>query len=135
VVDLDTIPPRVPARLRASPKIRQVYWCDFPMDAQLPEFWKTRSVIIISYKNTLSGAVTIIPCSSQPQEANPWAHRLNTTIDDRPSWAICDKPSTVAVSRLSVDAKGIRRLSEAEFNDILGILFRWLPRLSSAAHN
>ena len=59
-------PPRIPARIGVSPSIRQLYWCDFPRDAHLPEFWKRRPVIIISYKNTLSGAVTVIPCSSGP---------------------------------------------------------------------
>jgi hypothetical protein len=39
-----------------------------------------------------------IPCSSQDQAGNPWAYALKTTIDGKhPSWAICDKPTTVAV--------------------------------------
>ena len=74
-------PPRVAPKLKARPSIRQLYWCDFPQDAQLPEFWKRRPVVIVSYKNTLSGAVTVVPCSSQDQTDNEWAVRLKTTID------------------------------------------------------
>jgi mRNA interferase MazF len=122
-------PPRVKPRLSAAPAIRQLYWCDFPEDAQLPEFWKRRPVVIVSYKNTLTGAVTIIPCSSQDQSGNKWAVKLETTIDYGESWAICDKPTTVAVSRLSVDRVGIKRLAEAEFNEILALILKWFPRL------
>lgn len=120
-------PPRIPNRIKAVPRIRQLYWCDFPIDAHLPEFWKRRPVIIISFRNTLSGAVTVIPCSSQSQPHNPWAFSLTTTIDGAYSWAICDKPTTVAVSRLSIDQSGIKRLTENEFRGILEILFKWLP--------
>jgi mRNA interferase MazF len=126
----DPSPPRVPPRLKAVPAIRQLYWCDFPADAQLPELWKTRPVVIVSFKNTLRGAVTALPCSSQDQTGNPWAVSLQTTVDGRgPSWAICDKVTTVAVSRLTPDKSGIRRLSEAEFKLLLEVLFRWLPKL------
>jgi mRNA interferase MazF len=129
LADEEEKPPRVKPRLTAAPSIRQFYWCDFPKDAQLPEFWKTRPVLIVSFKNTLSGAVTVIPCSSQNQDGNPWALRLKTAIDEERSWAICDKPNTFAVSRLSPDKGGIRRLSEAEFNPILALMFKWLPKL------
>jgi mRNA interferase MazF len=126
-------PPRVQPRIKAAPKIRQLYWCDFPRDAHLPEFWKCRAVLIVSFKNTLSGAVTVIPCSKQQQGTNPWAYGLTTFVDGiGPSWAICDKPTTVAVSRLSVDGCGINRLPEAEFNPILALMLRWLPKLPGA---
>src|SRR3546814_4416941 len=65
----------------AAPSIRQLYWCDFPQDAQLPEFWKRRPVIIVSFKNTLHGAVTVVPCSTAAQPGNKWAFPLQTTID------------------------------------------------------
>ncbi|WP_407156359.1 type II toxin-antitoxin system PemK/MazF family toxin [Bradyrhizobium sp. STM 3557] len=123
-------PPRVPPRIKAAPAIRQLYWCDFPQDSHLPEFWKTRPVLIISFKNILSGAVTVLPCSSQAQTGNPWALELATTIDGERSWVICDKPTTVAVSRLTPDKKGIRRLPVSEFDPILALLFKWLPKLT-----
>ena len=120
-------PPKVEPRLRAAPKIRQFLWCDFPQDAQLPEFWKRRPVIIISYRNTLHGAVTVVPCSTQAQPDNPWAFPLQTTIDGRAAWAICDKMTTVAVSRLLPDKNGIVRMPEPEFDEILRKVLAWLP--------
>jgi mRNA interferase MazF len=54
-------PPWVPPRIKAAPKIRQVYWCDLWRDARLPEMWKTRPVIVVSYKNTLTGACLVLP--------------------------------------------------------------------------
>ncbi len=122
-------PPRVAPRLKGAPKIRQLFWCDFPQDAQLPEFWKRRPVIVISYRNTLHGAVTVIPCSTQAQPSNQWAFPLQTTIDGRAAFAICDKMTTVAVSRLVPDKEGIVRMPEAEFNDMLGLVLSWLPKL------
>lgn len=122
-------PPRFQARLKASPRIRELVWCDFPQDAQLPEFWKKRPVIILSHRNTLSGTVTIVPCSSSEQNENPWAVKLRTTIDGSESWAICDKFSTFAVSRLSPRKEGRRRLPEDEFNLVLSKVLEWLPKL------
>ena len=123
-------PPRVAPRLVGAPKIRQLFWCDFPKDAQLPEFWKRRPVIVISYRNLLHGAVTVIPCSTQAQPGNAWAFPLRTTIDGRAAWAICDKPTTVAVSRLLPDKDGVKRLPEAEFDEMLGLVLDWLPKPS-----
>lgn len=125
----DEKPPRIEPRLKARPEIRQLLWCDFQKDAHLPEFWKTRPVLIVSFRNTLKGAVTVLPCSSQLQSENEWAIRLKTTIDRERSWVICDKPTTVAVSRLSPPKGAIPRLPVAEFNPILALMFKWLPKL------
>jgi mRNA interferase MazF len=122
-------PPKVPPRLKAAPKIRNMYWCDFPEDAQLPEFWKRRPVIVVSRKRTLHGAITVIPCSTQPQDGNPWAVKLNTSIDGRDSWAICDKPCTVAVSRLLPHSGAVPTLPQEEFVLVLGKLLEWLPSI------
>jgi mRNA interferase MazF len=126
-------PPRVAPRLKGAPKIRQLFWCDFPQDAQLPEFWKRRPVIVISYRNTLHGAVTVIPCSTQAQPGNKWAVPLQTTIDGRAAFAICDKMTTVAVSRLVPDKGGIARMPEAEFDAIVRVALAWLPVPSTLA--
>ena len=122
-------PPRIPPHIKAAPKVRQMFWCDLPKDAQLPELWKRRPVVIVSFRNTLSGAVTAIPCSTSEQSGNPWALQLATMIDGAVSWAICDKPMTVAVSRLFPVRSGIPRLPEAEFNQILALLLHWLPKI------
>jgi mRNA interferase MazF len=52
---------------------------------------------------------------------------LQTTIDGRAAFAICDKMSTVAVSRLVPDKGGIMRMPEAEFDDMLRLVLAWLP--------
>jgi len=124
-------PPKVAPSLVAAPKARQLLWCDFPQDAQLPEFWKRRPVVILSHRNTLHGAVTVVPCSTQAQPGNKWAFPLQTTIDGRAAWAICDKPTTVAVSRLTPDKGGIARMPQNEFEDMLRMVLSWLPALPS----
>lgn len=120
-------PPKIAPRLVAAPKIRQLLWCDFPTDAQLPEFWKRRPVIVLSYRNLLHGAVTVVPCSTQAQTGNKWAYPLETTIDGRAAWAICDKLTTVAVSRLSPHKTGIARMPQEEFDEIVRLVLQWLP--------
>jgi mRNA interferase MazF len=123
-------PPRVPPRIKAAPRIRQVYWCRLPVDAELPELWKVRPVIILSYRNTLRGTVTVIPTTTVPQDENPWAYKLTISLDrSEVSWAICDKPLTVAVSRLHPN-RTIPRLSEDEFQEIIRKLLHWLPKLT-----
>jgi hypothetical protein len=59
--------------------------------------------------------------------------RLTTTIDGFRSWAICDKITSVAVSRLTPEKNGIKRLPEAEFNRVLGLVLQWLPKLPAVA--
>lgn len=83
-------PPRVEPRLVASPKIRGLYWCDYWKDAQLPEMWKTRPVIIVSYKHTLYSPCLVVPTSTDPQENNKWAHKLSERFDGKQSWAVCN---------------------------------------------
>lgn len=125
-------PPRVAPKVKAAPRIRQIYWCRLPVDAELPELWKIRPVIIVSYRNTLHGAVTAIPTTTVEQDANPWAYRLTTSLDaSKVSWAICDKPMTVAVSRLQPH-RIIPRVTEAEFSEVLARLLAWLPKLPGA---
>jgi mRNA interferase MazF len=96
-------PPWVRPRIIAAPKIRQIYWCDFWKDAHLPEMWKTRPVIVVSYKNTLHGPCLVIPTTTEPDnETNPWACKLSIKVEGaNESWAICNQPSTVAPSRFS----------------------------------
>ncbi len=121
-------PPRVTPRIIAAPKLRQLYWCDFWRDAQLPEMWKTRPVVVMSYKNALHGPCLVIPTSTEPQDSNPWACKLSSSIDGQASWAVCNQPSTIAPSRLSQVRGKIPMISEGDFNEILKRLAAWLPR-------
>jgi mRNA interferase MazF len=127
--DAHETPPKVAPRLKSAPKIRQLYWCDFPKDAQLPEFWKRRPVVILSKTATLHGAVTVIPCSTQTQKEPRFAFPLRTTIDGRAAWAICDKPATVAVSRLLPTQGVIVRMPVDEFHEMLKLVLDILPKL------
>jgi len=124
----DQTPPRVAPRITSAPRIRQVYWCDLPEDAQLPEFWKTRPVVVMSRKSTLHGKVTVLPFTTKPQPGNPYAHSMQSLVDDEPVvWAICDHPMMVAVSRLSPPGRVVPRVSEADFEVIKERALRNLP--------
>lgn len=121
-------PPRVQPRITAAPKIRQIYWCDFWIDAHLPEMWKTRPVVVISYKNALHGPCLVVPFSTVPHEdKDRWAYKLSIEIEGIASWAICNQPSTVAPSRFSQFRGKIPLLPEVDFNQILDRVLKWLP--------
>jgi mRNA interferase MazF len=125
----DTQEPRwVKPRIVAAPKIRQLYWCDFWKDAMLPEFWKKRPVIVMSYKNILHGPCLVIPTTTTPQDGNPWAHRLSISFDEIQSWAVCNQPSSVSPSRFSQFRGRIPLVPESDFNAALALLNRWLPK-------
>lgn len=124
-------PPRVEPRITAAPAIRQIYWCDFWGDAQLPEMWKRRPVVVISFRHTLHGHCLVAACSTDPQEgkAAEWAHELSVSLDGQTTYVVCNHLYTVATSRLTLDRTGVVRLSEEEFNLILAKVLKWLPRL------
>jgi mRNA interferase MazF len=124
----DQPPPRVTPSIKAAPKIRQLYWCRLPDDAELPEFWKLRPVVVVSFKHVLHGHCSVIPTTTAEQVGNPWAVKLATSFDGRASWAVCNHPLTVANSRLRVNKGVIPRVTEAEFGEILQRLLAWLPK-------
>ena len=124
----ELIPPRVQPRIKAAPKHGQIYWCDFWLDAQLPEMWKTRPVVVISYKNTLTGPCLVVPTTTQPQGTSPWAWPMSVSIDGQKSWVVCNHLYTVAPSRFTQIRGTIPRVPNAEFNEILSRVIAWLPR-------
>ncbi len=121
-------PPSVKPRITAAPKLRQVYWCDFPRDAQLPEMWKTRPVVVMSYRNALHGPCLVVPISTKAQREMQWAWELSISLDGRKSWAVCNHLYTVAPSRFSQIRGKIPLLPETDFNEILKRITAWLPR-------
>ena len=121
----------VKPRITARPKIRQIYWCDFWEDARLPEMWKTRPVIVVSYQNRLHGPCLVIPVSTEPgNEQSSWSYRLSIEIErvGVTSWAVCNQPSTVSPSRLAAFRGQIPLLPIDDFNEVLDRLLRWLPK-------
>jgi mRNA interferase MazF len=123
-------PAWVPPQIKAAPKIRQIYWCEYWKDARLPEMWKLRPVIVVSYKNTLSGPCLVVPVSTEAQDDNRWARRLSISIegDGVISWAVCNHPTTVSPSRFKQFNNGIPLLPKADFNQVLEKLMKWLPQ-------
>jgi mRNA interferase MazF len=57
---------------------------------------------------------------------------LRTSIDGRAAWAICDKPTTVAVSRLLPTQGVIVRMPVDEFHEMLKVVLDILPKLLPA---
>ncbi|MDB5453952.1 MAG: hypothetical protein JWO33_2530, partial [Caulobacteraceae bacterium] len=127
-------PVRAVPRIKAAPRIRQMFWCDFSADARVPEMGKTRPVVVVSYRNTLSGTCTVVPTSTDPQEgmSAQWAHKLSFQPDGRrDSWVVCNHIYTVSASRLApLTGATAPRLGEDEFNKIIELMHRWLPQLS-----
>jgi mRNA interferase MazF len=124
-------PPRIKPILNRAPKIREIYWCDFWEDARLPEMWKRRPVVIISYKNELEGAVTLLPCSTSTQDRRPFSYQLEKPFDANISSVLCNYPITLAVSRLVPFANVIPRIDEKDFEAILTLMHKWLPQLKA----
>lgn len=131
----DDRPPRIQPRLVSAPKIRRLYYCDFWKDAQLPEFWKTRPVVVVSFKDTLHGPCTVIPTSTDPQQGNNWAHEFSVGFDGIQSWAVCNHPVTIAPSRLSQFKGRIPIVPQVDFDAILRLLLIWLPKLPEQEGN
>lgn len=123
-----TKPPHIKPRLKSAPRIRQVFWCDFPHDSILPEFWKKRPVLVLSKNAKLYGNVTVLPFSTKSQPNNPAAYALQSPIERKKAWIICNYVTTVSVSRLSC-SRSIPRLSEEEFHKVVALMLKHLPRL------
>lgn len=127
----DESPPFKKPRIKSAPKIRELFWCDFQEDALNPEFWKRRPVIIISKTSKVKGSVTVVPCSTQAQTSR-WAFPLQTTIDGKAAWAICNYPTTVSTSRLVAHQNHIRRLKSDEFKSMLAVVLDYLPSIEKS---
>lgn len=120
-------PPRVSPSLRKPPKIRQVYWCDFPQDAQIPEFWKRRPVLILSRSTKLYGSTTVLPLTTKPQTGNSMVYEMVSPIGGQKAWVICNYLTTVAVSRLHLPSNPPPRVNKEDFRNILTIVMNILP--------
>ena len=90
--------------------------------------WKTRPVVVISYKNSLHGPCLVVPLTTAEQGSSPWAWEMSVSIDGRRNWAVCNHLYTVAPSRFSQIRGTIPRVPNNEFNEILKRVTAWLPR-------
>ena len=128
-------PRRIEPCIQSAPRVRQIYWCGFGLSPILPEIGKLRPALIVSFKNKLRGHCLVLPISSGRQDGGgkEWAHKLETAIGDaQESFVVCNHLYTVSTARLQpFGSAQIPRLAEQEFNLILRLMYRGLPRLPS----
>ena len=118
--------------IKSVPVIRNVYSCRFPEAALPPEFSKRRPVIVVSWKNSLTGPVLVVPITTQDQPGNPWAVQLVRNPSPGEScdvWVVCNHLYTVSCTRLSATHGTVPRLTPAEFLPIHAIILKWVPTL------
>lgn len=121
-------PTRHQPKLKGVPKIRQIFWCEFPDEVHAPEFNKTRPVIVLSKKTTLYGSVVVVPCTTANQDDTKYSVKLTTSIDpNRHGWAVCDKITTVAVSRLFDYSHARTQIEQEELDQILATIAKVIP--------
>ncbi|WP_336287438.1 type II toxin-antitoxin system PemK/MazF family toxin [Bartonella sp. CB60] len=121
-------PTHIKPRIKSAPRIRQVFWCDFPHDAILPEFWKKRPVLILSKNAKLYGNVIVLPFTTKSQPNNPAAYPLQSPIENKKAWIICNYVTTVSVSRLSC-SHTVPRFPKEDFEKVITLMFQYLPHL------
>jgi mRNA interferase MazF len=117
---------RYPIRIKAAPKVGNIYWCDFHPEGvvHIPEFWKKRPVIVASRNATLHGKVTVLPMTTDEDNAtNINAIELSAEVqgklDSKRSWVICDHLMTIATSRLDSVSTTPPRVKGEELTTIL----------------
>ena len=123
-------PSRMPQRIWSAPRIRHIYCCDFPNDAQLPEFWKRRPVLIVSKRATLYRRVTVLPFTTKSQPDSPHVYFVVSPLDGQRAWVVCDYLTTMAVSRLYISRKAVPRLKQDDFNQIVTLALQGLLQLN-----
>jgi len=122
--------PVVRYRIKAVPSIRNVYYCGFPDAALPPEFSKRRPVIVVSYKNSQSGPILVVPITMRAQAGNKWAIRLGrnpTPGETCDVWVVCNHLYTVSCARLTATHGVVPRLTPSEFRPVHEMVLKWIP--------
>ena len=116
-------------RIKTAPRIRQVYWCDYPAPehTEPPEFSKCRPVVVLSRSATLYGVVTVVPMTTKPQRDDKFSVQLVSPLGDRKAWVVCNHVHTVSTRRLSSPAGVVPRIPDDVFQAILRKVWRHLP--------
>lgn len=125
-------------QIKATPNIRNVYYCGFPNAVLPPEFSKRRPVIVVSYKNSLTGPILVVPITTRAQPDNMWAIKLarNPTPGETCDvWVVCNHLYTVSCARLTATHGIIPRLTLTEFRPIHTMVLKWLPTLEPITDN
>ncbi|WP_165826121.1 type II toxin-antitoxin system PemK/MazF family toxin [Rhizobium wuzhouense] len=129
---------KYPTRIKAAPKVGNIYWCNFHPEGviHIPEFWKNRPVIVVSRNATLNGKVTVLPMTTDEDNATninaiELSAEVQGKIDSKRSWVICDHLMTIATSRLDnvsttpprVKGDGLTAILQKAHSIIAG----WMP--------
>lgn len=117
---------KYPVKIKAAPKVGSLYWCTLHDEAHIhiPEFWKKRPVLVVSRKNTLHGKVTVLPITTDEDNAS-YENSIELSpascnkINGKRSWVVCDHLMTVATSRLDFVHRNPPRLDPQELASIL----------------
>jgi mRNA interferase MazF len=121
-------PPKIKPSVVRVPRIGELYWCDLPKDAHLPELWKRRSVVVISRNVTMNGTVVVLPTTTDSERMSEHMCKISSSLDHQTSYAICDKPMTLAVSRFyRAEPKRIPKLPVKEVDHLIRALYRVVP--------
>ena len=120
-------------KLLSAPRVRQVYWCTYPTDAILPEFWKKRPVVVISRNATLTGPVSVLPITTFEQEESKWSVHLRSPIGgQKDAWIVCNQPTTFSVARLVQPGRAIPTVPKDIFSEAIQLLHRHIVGPRSA---
>ena len=125
--ELDKPPPHE-LKITMSPRLRELYICDFPPAewAHQGEFYRTREktrrpVVIISKNNRLGDVVTVLAMTTKRQTSEKHFVKIESPFHDhKTSMVICNKPITIATTRLEQPTKRpIPRVLEEDFTRIM----------------
>ncbi|MCY3878988.1 MAG: type II toxin-antitoxin system PemK/MazF family toxin [Rhodobacteraceae bacterium] len=107
-------------RIKSAPRIRQVFWCDYPNPehTQKPEFYKTRPVVVLSRNSTLHGVVIVVPLSGKQQTDERNTLKIRSPIDGDDCWVVCNHVHTVSTRRLNPPSQVIPKVTEDDFEEI-----------------
>nr|WP_019221189.1 hypothetical protein [Bartonella senegalensis] len=70
----------------------------------------------------------VLPFTTKSQRNNPAAYPIQSPIEHKKAWIICNYVTTVCVNRSSC-SHTMPRVSEEEFHKIVALMLKYLPRL------
>ena len=114
-------------------KVREIVWCDFPgaNSAFHPEFRDRHPAIIVSTHNRINWPLTVIPVTSQTQDAADLCcielHKNYWKTDKTASWAVCSHLYSVSHLRLSRPFDYPKLLTVSDFSRVAEACCRRLP--------
>lgn len=93
-------------RLRSTPRVRQVYWVEFPNENVPPEFKGEHPGLVVRAAKHLRDACVVLPITSAKQKIGTHFHQLSKNpnpkgeMDGLISYVVCDHMYTVHMIRM-----------------------------------